>query len=139
MGSDVYDSCGQYVGVVSAQYDFYRMLADLGVDWQSICSKKYLPDDALLDERTSTLYVFEKKFQSTGGSVDEKIQTGPFKLYQYRKLADAAGIANVAYSYVLEAGYFSSMKFDDVREYYTDVFPEINMFYNDFGFDVLGL
>ena len=32
------------------------------------------------------IFIIEKKFQQTGGSVDEKIQTGPFKQIHYREL-----------------------------------------------------
>jgi hypothetical protein len=44
------------------------------------------PDEAYLDNVRKVLYIIEKKFQQTSGSVDEKIQTGAFKLYHYSEL-----------------------------------------------------
>jgi len=44
------------------------------------------PDEAYIDETDKTIFIIEKKFQQTSGSVDEKIQTGPFKKYHYEEL-----------------------------------------------------
>jgi hypothetical protein len=41
------------------------------------------PDEAYIDENRKIIYIIEKKFQQTSGSVDEKIQTGPFKKLHY--------------------------------------------------------
>jgi len=37
------------------------------------------PDEAYINHENKTIFIIEKKFQQTGGSVDEKIQTGPVK------------------------------------------------------------
>lgn len=44
------------------------------------------PDEAYINESKKILFVIEKKFQQGTGSVDEKLQTGPFKKMHYRKL-----------------------------------------------------
>ena len=44
------------------------------------------PDEAYIDPEEKILFIIEKKFQQTGGSVDEKIQTGPFKQMHYKEL-----------------------------------------------------
>ena len=49
------------------------------------------PDEAYLDEESSTLTIFEKKFQETDGSADEKLQTCGFKIQQYQKIAAELG------------------------------------------------
>ena len=41
------------------------------------------PDEAYIDNVRKTIFIIEKKFQQTEGSVDEKIQTGPFKKFHY--------------------------------------------------------
>lgn len=135
--SDVYDQ-DMYLGTIFAQGGFYNWLAEeKGVDYTRFCSKKYLPDDGLYDAQNNILFIFEKKFQEQPGSVDEKVQTGPFKLYQYQKLAQAAGIYDVKFCYVLYSNYYNSPKFDDVWEYYQN-FPDIYIFFDTFGLSELG-
>lgn len=43
------------------------------------------PDEAYIDINKKMVFIIEKKFQQTSGSVDEKIQTGPFKKIHYSK------------------------------------------------------
>lgn len=43
------------------------------------------PDECFIDESQQTIFIIEKKFQQTGGSVCEKIQTSDFKLWQYSR------------------------------------------------------
>lgn len=47
------------------------------------CEKKTKPDECFIYE--NNLFLLEKKYQSCKGSVDEKIQTGPFKKYFYKE------------------------------------------------------
>lgn len=42
-----------------------------------------LPDEAYIDVNRKNVFIIEKKFQQTPGSVDEKIQTAPFKKKHY--------------------------------------------------------
>lgn len=44
------------------------------------------PDEAYIDPDKKIAFIIEKKFQRTGGSVDEKIQTGHFKQIHYKQL-----------------------------------------------------
>lgn len=44
------------------------------------------PDESFICEERKTVFIIEKKFQQTPGSVCEKIQTAPFKLNQYKKM-----------------------------------------------------
>ena len=69
---------------------------------QYILSRALEPDEAYLDIENSVLTIFEKKTQKGGGSVDEKLQTCPFKIQQYRKVADALGIKTVYYIFILD-------------------------------------
>lgn len=43
------------------------------------------PDKCFINEDTQTIFIIEKKFQQTGGSVCEKIQTSDFKTWQYSR------------------------------------------------------
>lgn len=44
------------------------------------------PDECYINERTSTIFIIEKKFQNCSGSVCEKIQTPDFKIWHYNRL-----------------------------------------------------
>lgn len=43
------------------------------------------PDECYINEETKTMFIIEKKFQQTAGSVCEKIQTPDFKIWQYQR------------------------------------------------------
>jgi len=43
------------------------------------------PDKCLIDEENKIIYLFEIKFQKVSGSVCEKLQTAPFKIYNYKQ------------------------------------------------------
>jgi len=43
------------------------------------------PDECYIEELKKIIFIIEKKFQQTGGSVCEKIQTPQFKLWQYKR------------------------------------------------------
>jgi len=52
----------------------------------NIKSEKTLqPDECYVDEVNKIINIIEKKFQQCAGSVDEKIQTGPFKIWFYKE------------------------------------------------------
>ena len=100
-----------------------RLLEPNDIDMREILSKGLLPDEAVFCESPDecSLHVFEKKFQECEGSVDEKLQTGPFKLHEYKKLAKALEEAldkpvDVTYSYVL-GDWFRQERYRDVLEY----------------------
>ena len=80
-----------------------------------VLTKALQPDEAYLDIESSTLTIFEKKFQDTDGSVDEKIQTSDFKLQQYKKIAKELGIKNVYYIYIL-GDFFNNPYYNDALD-----------------------
>jgi len=43
------------------------------------------PDECYIDPESKKMFIIEKKFQQCSGSVCEKIQTGDFKLWQYKR------------------------------------------------------
>lgn len=83
---------------------------------QFLFTRALEPDEAYLDIDSSTLTIFEKKFQDTSGSADEKIQTCGFKIQQYRKLAKELGIENVYFIYIL-SDWFKNPYYKDALEY----------------------
>lgn len=83
---------------------------------QYLLSKALEPDEAYLDYDSSTLTIFEKKYQDVNGSVDEKIETVGFKMKQYQKVAAELGIQNVYFVYIL-GDFFKNPYYHDALEY----------------------
>ena len=61
-----------------------------------------------------------KKFQSKSGSVDEKLVTFPFKIYEYQKLLDPIEY-DIVYIYLLSSEWFDSPKYKDYYDYMNDL------------------
>ena len=98
----------------------YRFLTSKGVNWNDYLSKKLLPDEAYYDEENNRVIIYEKKYQQTAGSADEKPQTCAFKIYQFRKLFAALGITDVSYIYIFNE-WFKKPEYKDMLEYIKSV------------------
>lgn len=77
-------------------------------------------DEAFINESNRTVYIIEKKFQSKSGSVDEKLATFPFKIYEYQKLLDPIEY-DIVYIYLLSSEWFDSPKYKDYYDYMNDL------------------
>lgn len=71
--------------------------------------KQFWPDEAFV--YNNHLYVIEKKYQDGSGSVDEKIQTGPYKKLIYEICAKAAHLNGATYIYLLKGKAFNIPKY----------------------------
>ena len=107
------------VGRILKKNAFYKFLAEQGVDWKEIISKRLLPDDSIFVIVKNTLYVIECKFQQVAGSVDEKLQTCDFKRKQYKKLLSRLNI-EAEYIYLL-SDWFKQKQYKDVLDYIISV------------------
>lgn len=105
----------QLVGELAPKHQLYKFLEAREVDWKSRVAKKLLPDEALYSVRSNHLNVIEKKWQESGGSVDEKLQTVGFKIRQYNRLLDETGI-QIKFIYLLN-DWFAAPSYMDVLEY----------------------
>ena len=103
-------------GIDVGKYNMYRYLKSNGIDWTKILSRKLLPDEAFYDEATKELSIYEKKFQKTEGSADEKPQTCAFKLWEFSKIGKAIGAAKVTYTYIL-SNWFKQERYKDMLDY----------------------
>lgn len=128
---------GEFAAALRTQHSFIRFLAEHGIDYRTYWSKKYLPDDTFIDIEHGVARIFEKKYQKSAGSADEKIQTGPFKLKRFKTILEPLGITDVKYAYIL-ADKFHEPCYDDVRDYYADN-DEIDLFYEFPDADYFGL
>ena len=72
--------------------------------------KNLQPDAAYLDENTKTIYILEMKNQIDTGTVDEKIQTGPFKLKKYAKRYPGY---TFYFAYILSEWWYNRREYED--------------------------
>jgi hypothetical protein len=100
---------------LAPKHQFYKFLESKDVNWRPLISKRLLPDDALFSISGNRMNIIEKKWQETSGSVDEKLQTVGFKIRQYNKLLEPAGI-ELKFIYLLN-DWFAKPEYDDVRDY----------------------
>ena len=107
-------------GIDLTKHNLYRFLKDKNIDYKEIISKKLLPDEAYYNEEEKTLYIYEKKFQQTSGSADEKPQTCAFKIFQFRKIGKAIGAERVFYTYIFN-DWFKKPEYRDMLEYIKSV------------------
>lgn len=105
-------------------------LRNKGIDFRDYNSKRWDPDEAFINEINKTVYIIEKKFQHSSGSVDEKLATFLFKTHEYEKLVHPIGYS-VQYIYLLSSEWFKQPQYDDYYEfmdmyncsYYFDILP----------------
>lgn len=98
------------------KYDLYSFLKkDFNLDWEDVLSKRLVPDDALYVFLKNTVYIIEKKNQTVGGSVDEKLQTCDFKRKQYKKLFSKINY-EIEYMYLLSR-WFDTKRYKDSLDY----------------------
>jgi hypothetical protein len=75
------------------------------------------PDEAYIDLAKKYIFIIEKKFQQTPGSVDEKIQTAAFKKYHYSNLFPNF---KIYYIYCL-SDWFKRDEYKSVLEYLSNI------------------
>ena len=96
--------------------NLYKYLEKNGIDWTTILSRKLLPDEAYYNPTTKEFSIYEKKYQQTEGSADEKPQTCGFKIWEYKKLSRAIGAEKTTYTYLLSS-WFAQDKYHDMLDY----------------------
>lgn len=126
----------KHIGYSLPQNKLYsKFLVPQGIYYTQYISKKLKPDDALININTKTVYIIEKKFQSSAGSVDEKLQTCEFKKIEYEKLFNPLNY-KVEYIYVLN-DWFHDFRYTDVKKYIVD--KGCYYFFNEIPLDFLNL
>jgi hypothetical protein len=112
------------VGYIISQlrlYDYLNHLArSENSGWTMQLSKILKPDEAFFNIQTNSLHIIEKKTQSGSGSVDEKLQTFPFKIRQYKRLVEGLIVngdpITVHYVYCLD-NFFKKSEYKDLFDY----------------------
>lgn len=127
---------GSLVGIIAGKNTLYtKLLIPKGVHYESILSKKLLPDEAIYIKPINKVFIIEKKFQNCAGSVDEKLQTCDFKRKQYEKLFESTGIQPI-YLYIFN-DWFKKPQYKDVLNYIEE--SHCHYFFNEIPLDFLGL
>ena len=98
------------------KHNLYKYLKEKNIDYKDIISKKLLPDEAYYNEEENILYIYEKKYQQTAGSADEKPQTCGFKIHEFKKIGTAIGAREVYYTYIFN-DWFKKPEYKDMLEY----------------------
>lgn len=107
-------------GINLTKHNLYRYLSSLGINWEDLLSRKLLPDEAYFNPNTKELSIYEKKFQQTEGSADEKPQTCAFKIWQFQKIGKAIGATTVTYTYIFN-DWFKHPRYKDMLDYIKSV------------------
>lgn len=114
---------------------YSHFLEPNGINYTFYNSKKWLPDECFINFKNKTAYIIEKKFQSSEGSVDEKLPGCHFKKLEYTKLFNPLGY-HVEYLYVFN-DWFKKRKYKDTLEYIEMM--TCKFFFNKIPLDFLGL
>lgn len=107
-------------GIDVTKYNLYSYMKSKGLKWEDYISRRLLPDEGYLDYENDELRIYEKKFQKTNGSADEKPQTCGFKILEFNKIAKALGVSKVTYTYLL-SDWFKQPKYKDMLDYIKSV------------------
>lgn len=110
----------QAEGIDLTKHKMYQYLAKNGINWEDLLSRKLLPDEAYFNPVTKELAIFEKKYQQTEGSADEKPQTCAFKIWEYKKIGAAIGAETVTYTYIFN-DWFKHKRYKDMLDYIKSV------------------
>ena len=108
-----------FIGYSTPKRKIYKFLQYKGIDYTTINSKGWEPDEAFINEGNHTVYIIEKKFQNGGGSVDEKLPGCDFKKKEYEKLFNPIGY-NVVFIYVFN-DWFMQPVYKDTLQYIASV------------------
>lgn len=70
--------------IESSQSNFYKYM-NIDKNKQNIGHGCKKPDECYIHKVSKNIFIIEKKFQQCSGSVCEKIQTAPFKIWNYKR------------------------------------------------------
>ena len=107
-------------GVNISKTKLKKFLVDRGVNPLDYLSWMFQPDEAYYLPETNEVIIYEKKFQSTNGSADEKLGACAWKISEYRSVFAAAGIPTVSYIYIF-CDWFKQPRYEKLLKYIRSV------------------
>jgi hypothetical protein len=87
-------------GVNISKSKLKSWVKEQGIDILDYLSWAFQPDEAYYLEDTNEVVIYEKKFQQTSGSADEKLGNCAWKIGEYKALFAALGIDQVSYIFI---------------------------------------
>ena len=117
---------------VCHQNEFYKVFQ---INWKQYLSKRIVPDEVVINRKNKTVYIIEKKNQTSAGSNDEKLLACEFKKMKYSQM-----LANTEFS--VEMMYLCNDWFK--KPCYKDTFDfmdtkGIKHFFNEIPLSALGI
>ena len=142
-GEIYYKNSTERIARVVNDWGFYKdfLATECGIKTKNkfsvdnILSKNLKPDEALINYVSKHIYIIEKKYQNSEGSVDEKLQTCHFKLQQYTKLIKDTEF-DLSYFYLLDT-FYKHPKYTDVFTYIRE--NNCDYFFQEIPLDKVGL
>ncbi|GAB6636286.1 hypothetical protein BOVMAS19_18340 [Streptococcus uberis] len=127
---------GEFVGGIYQQNRLYDWLKNQGIDYSKYNSKKWMPDEAFINERNKTLYIVEKKFQATSGSVDEKVFGFPNKRRFYQRMVNELDF-HVEFIFLGNSEYWDTPR---MRDYIIAMREDgVRVMFDNYEYEWLGL
>lgn len=113
----VKNSSGNIIGALYKKSEFTRdfLKGEMGLSVEDYWINTKQPDDCFVNFKDKTIYIIEKKFQSTTGTADEKPAACEFLLYLYEKIAKPIGY-RVRLAYVFN-DFFKQEKYKTMLDY----------------------
>lgn len=111
-------------GEIISKHDFIKYCRIKNIEVDKIWSKKFLPDIAVV--RENKLFIIEQKYQQVAGSADEKLQTAPFKKWQYERLGFEVKFAYLCNDWFEQSCYLNLREYLSLQgvELFIDNVPE---------------
>ena len=108
-------------GVDISKTKLKKFLSERGVkDPTKYLSWMFQPDEAYYIPETNEVIIYEKKFQQTSGSADEKLGACAWKIKEYTECFAAAGIPMVSYVYIF-CDWFKQTRYEKLLNYIRSV------------------
>ena len=108
-------------GIDISKTKLKKFLAEKGVkDPTEYLSWMFQPDEAYYLPDTNEVVIYEKKFQQTSGSADEKLGNCAWKVKEYGECFAAAGIYKISYIYIFN-DWFKQPRYEKLLKYIRSV------------------
>lgn len=108
-------------GIDISKTKLKKFLKEHGVeDPTKYLSWMFQPDEAYYIPETNEVVIYEKKFQQTSGSADEKLGNCAWKIHEYKECFAAAGINKVSYTYIF-CDWFKQSRYEKLLKYIRSV------------------
>lgn len=117
------------VGIIAQKHQFYRVL-DQEFSMYNVNHKEWQPDEAFINLENKTVYIVEKKWQQTSGSVDEKIFGFVNKRRLYQEIFNQQQIDEPKIAVEFAAMFNSSYWIYAMSKAEISAAPDENMFTN---------